>query len=261
MHEGEMGSEMGTDSQLATAKQVEFSEGYSFGFWENFVVSFFPRMVQTGSRPLLKFLCWFFLRWEVEGIENLKKMNTNAIFAPIHVHELDSFMIGAALPWFTRHIPLYYVSKPKWLRPSQNKIFAAVYGSWIFPLMGAIAINPGHQDYEKSLEKHLALLRQGKNLCIFPEGQLRKPGREMRARGGIAYLLEQTGLPAIPVKIEGIDYSLKLSELFTRKRKLKITFRDPVYFNDLKREVADSEINEYQQISQMIIDKINEVDK
>lgn len=214
-----------------------------------------PTLVQRLVRPLLKFICLIFLRWEVRGQKNLALVG-NMIFASNHVHELDSFIVGAALPWFSRHVPLYYVTKPRSAHQgSKSKVFTFLYGRWFFPFLGALAADVGYHDYERTLSKHIRLLREGKNVCIFPEGVIIREDRVTNVRGGVAYMAEATNLPIIPVRIEGID-RMTMSDFFMRKRKMKITFGKPFYLRDLNLGGIKKDGTKYKEISSRIVDEI-----
>lgn len=80
-----------------------------------------------------------------------------------------------------------------WSRPGQN-ILARLWGG--------IPVHRG--DYDRALfDKVLAALRSGYPLLIAPEGgRSHKPGMNP-AKPGVAYLVEQSGMPVIPVGIVG----------------------------------------------------------
>ncbi len=80
-----------------------------------------------------------------------------------------------------------------WSRPGQN-ILARMWGG--------IPVHRG--DYDRALfDKVLAALRSGYPLLIAPEGgRSHKPGMKL-AKPGVAYLVEQSGMPVIPVGIVG----------------------------------------------------------
>lgn len=80
-----------------------------------------------------------------------------------------------------------------WSRPGQN-ILARMWGG--------IPVHRG--DYDRALfDKVLAALRSGYPLLIAPEGgRSHKPGMNL-AKPGVAYLVEQSGMPVIPVGIVG----------------------------------------------------------
>lgn len=61
----------------------------------------------------LRVIFLFFLRMEFQGVDHVKKLKTNAIFAANHANEFDPLIIVSCLPFFSRHIPLVFVSRKK----------------------------------------------------------------------------------------------------------------------------------------------------
>jgi 1-acyl-sn-glycerol-3-phosphate acyltransferase len=177
------------------------------------------------SRPIF----YFFFHFKVVGVENLPK-DAAVIFATNHSSKLDPFLLCAALPLGSRHIPLYFVSREKRFYNSGviEKIF---YGGWLFKLLGSYPAYSGLKDYELSLREHVALLNSGKSVCIYPEGGLSRNGHRAKSRGGVGFLASKTNCPVIPVHIDGIeDFTSK--DFFFRKRKVVITFGRPQHFKE-----------------------------
>jgi 1-acyl-sn-glycerol-3-phosphate acyltransferase len=69
-------------------------------------------------------------------------------------------------------------------------------------LYGAIPVHRGEYD-RQLLDTVLSVIRTGKPLLIAPEGgRSHEPGLR-RAKPGVAYIIEETGVPVIPVGILG----------------------------------------------------------
>jgi 1-acyl-sn-glycerol-3-phosphate acyltransferase len=67
---------------------------------------------------------------------------------------------------------------------------------------GVIPVNRG--DYDRSLfTKLISILRSGRPLLIAPEGGRSHDTAMRRAKPGVAYLAEKTGVPVLPVGIVG----------------------------------------------------------
>lgn len=98
--------------------------------------------------------------------------------------------------------------------------------------MAALQVYTGLNDYRKALKHHIDALECGENVCIFPMGKKHLDEDINQAKGGVSYLAATSGLPIIPVRITGIEH-MKKSEFWMRKRKLKVTFGEPVYFEEL----------------------------
>jgi 1-acyl-sn-glycerol-3-phosphate acyltransferase len=73
-------------------------------------------------------------------------------------------------------------------------------------------------------------------------------------------LAATSGLPIVPVRITGIEY-MKGGEFWKRKRKLQVTFGEPVYFKDLAGiGNTNPEKDECEQTAILLMEKIVALD-
>jgi len=81
-------------------------------------------------------------------------------------------------------------------------VFAKPGQGQLLRLYGVIPVNRG--DYDRSLfTKLISILRSGRPLLIAPEGGRSHDTAMRRAKPGVAYLAEKTGVPVLPVGIVG----------------------------------------------------------
>lgn len=186
------------------------------------LVQYFVTLV---SRPIF----YFFFRFKVVGVENLPK-DTAVVFATNHTSKLDPFILCAALPIGSRHIPVYFVSREKKFYTS-GLIERIFYGGWFFKLLGSYPAYSGLKDYELSLREHVALLNSGSSVCIYPEGGLSRNGHKAKSRGGVGFLASKTSTPVIPVFIDGVEDFTGKDFLF-RRRRVVVTFGEPQHFKE-----------------------------
>jgi len=168
---------------------------------------------------------------EFKGIENVQKLKTNAIFAANHANEFDPLIIVSCLPFFSRHMPLVFVSREKEFYEKLGWR-GKIYGGLFFKLIAALQVYTGLHDYRKALKHHIDALECGKNVCIFPMGKKHLDEDIHQAKGGVAYLAATSGLPIVPIRITDIEY-MKDGDFWKRRRKLQVTFGEPVYFREL----------------------------
>lgn len=188
-------------------------------------------IIQRTAWLPLRIFFYIFLRMEFRGVENVKKIKTNAIFASNHANEFDPLVIVSCLPFLSRHLPLVFVSREKsfyeklgWRR--------RIYGGLFFKLMASLQAYTGLDDYKKALKHHLEALECGRNVCIFPMGKKHLDEDIHQAKGGISFLAAISKLPVVPIRITGIEY-MKDGDFWKRQRKLRVTFGEPIYFNEL----------------------------
>lgn len=193
-------------------------------------------VIQYLVRLTMKPIFVLFLRYEVEGLENIPG-DKPMIFATNHTSKFDPFLLQAALPLFSRHIPLYFVTREKRFYTSGlvEKLF---YGGWFFRLLGGYPAYDGKKDYAYSLREHVRLLKNGRSTCIFPEGGLTRNGHERKYRGGVGYLSYATDSLVLPVYIGGIE-NISFKEFLLRKRKVRIRISEPLHFDYENNEEND----------------------
>jgi len=185
-----------------------------------------PFILQKIGYVVFFVLYKIFMRVEIKGLGNLETETGPFIFAFNHTHELDSTAIPLALPFWSRHFPLFFVSAPK----ERYKTFgwrSFLYGGKFFNALGAYAVLSGQQNYAYALQTHEELLKKGYSVGIFPEGKRTPDGHIGPARGGLGYLIDVSGVPVVPVAISGF-LGISYMDFFLGKRKLVITIGKPM---------------------------------
>lgn len=198
-----------------------------------------PSLLQHFAWVPLRLFGKFFCSFEIKGTEYVKSVKGNVILASNHGSELDPLMLVSALPYFSHILPLAFVSRSKDFYKDNPRSF--LYGGKFFELMGAYPAYSGLNDYEKALKNHLNAINDGKSVCIFPVGKKHRSKDLKSARGGVSYLALKTGLPIIPVKIEGLG-GYSISDYLKGKSKIKITFGSPVQVTDIFSNSLNKEL-------------------
>lgn len=189
---------------------------------------------------------------KIKGIENLKKVPHNAIFACNHSSEMDVFLLPGSLPFLSRFSPIFYTSREQafYKRASWRQRF---YGGVFFNVWGAYPVKVGLHDYAKSLETHENIVREGGSLCIFPEGRTTQDGNIQQGKGGVAYLAYATGRPIIPVRLGG-TFRLSPKDFFLGRRTLSVSFGEPLYVGS--RSGITPSVAEFKAQANIVMDKI-----
>lgn len=206
-----------------------------------------------------RFLLVVFGRIQIRGIENLYGIKTNVIFACNHSSELDPFMVPVSLSMTTRFAPIFYASREKsfYVNSGWRKIF---YGGLFFKACGSYPVSVGLRDYDKSLRNQIRIIKDGGNLCIYPEGQKTRDGRIQPAKGGVAYLALSTGRPIVPVCIDGL-FHFSFAEFFAGRRHLSVTFGAPMYAAASLGSRAGfvPSVNDFKRYANEVMDKIRDM--
>ncbi len=207
-----------------------------------------PFMIQFISWPFFRLFFKFFMHLEIKGLENLKSVSSKVIFAPNHAHELDSWLVRAALPWFSRWSPMIYVTAPIYAFKESNKrgwlgvLYRSGILQYVFALWGAYPLERGNGDYAKSLRTQVSNLKDGYPLCMYPEGKITEDGKLQEFHGGIVYLASETKASIIPVAIKG-TYKLSLKNIFLRKARVFIYYGKSI---EIKARVKESNKDTYE---------------
>lgn len=169
----------------------------------------------------------YFGHFKITGMENLQTIKSPVIFACNHTSELDPFFVPASLSFFSRFSPIFYTSREKafYENCGWRQIF---YGGAFFKTWGAYPVHVGLRDFAKSLSNQIMIIRDGGNMCYFPEGRTTRDGNIQPAKGGVSFLAYKTGVPIVPVRIRGV-FRFNLKNFLLRRLHLSITYGKPLY--------------------------------
>lgn len=218
--------------------------------------AFFQRSVWIPLRVVFTVFCSL----EIKGIDHVKQVRGNIIIASNHLSELDPLLIVACLPFFSRHIPVIYVSNQKYSY-LHSKWKQIIYGGIFFKMIGAYPVYRGLNNYGLSLKNHINVIQQGKNVCIFPHGRRVHASEIAKAKGGVSYLAAHTNSPIIPLRIEGVD-SLTIKSVFFGKRKVSFTFGKPLYAKDIfpqRRKIQKNDHSVYEAAAARLMQRIEQL--
>lgn len=216
----------------------------------------FQRIVWVPFRLCLN----FFGRLEVRGIENLRNLTPNVIFAPNHTSEIDPALIPAALPFWSGFFPVIGASREKQFYKGLG-LHSLLYGSWFFRLTGGFPVYSGLHDYANSVPHHIRLAKAGATFCIFPEGSKTKDGSIQRAKGGLTYIAESANCLIIPVAITGV-YKMTMMDFFLRRRKIVVHFGLPIDQKEIRAHVPhvfEGDISIYKSEANYVMYKVKEL--
>lgn len=214
----------------------------------NFLKNMSIKYTQYIGRILTNFIGRFFLKAEINGLENFKFIEKNGgnLFIANHSSLFDSFLIGGNLPWpHLKSINCYRFMtyyKYVWMR---------LYGFLLF-LIGAYAVWPKKKKISEVLKKTVDLLKNKSDVLIFPTGKLDKEFDPSEARPGVAYLAKELDPFIMPVYIEN-SHNISFIDLIFRKRKVKVFFGKPFKYG----EVGSSD-DELSVLAKKIAEKITQ---
>lgn len=155
-----------------------------------------------------------------------------ASFVPLRVEGLESVPSGPCI--YTPNHQSFFDAYCFGMLPASNLAFAV--RSWPFriPLYGpfmraAQYLNTEAQGAGEMLSGGGKLLRGGASLTVFPEGTRSRTGELGRFRAGAFHLAAATGVPIVPVCIEGTGEFLRKGAFLLHPSTVSIRVLEPVF--------------------------------
>ena len=181
-----------------------------------------------------------YFRIKGEGKENIPE--GPVIIAPNHQSFFDSLFVTAFLKG-KQLKNTYFYAKEKHVKKRWLKFLANRHNIIVMDL---------NKDLKLSIQKLGELLKQKKNLIIFPEGTRTKDGKLGNFKKTFAILSKELKIPIVPVSIKGAYEALPKGAKFPRPfKKIKVKFLPPI------RPETDS----YDKLTEKVYKEIEEAQK
>ncbi|MBK6345366.1 MAG: AMP-binding protein [Bacteroidales bacterium] len=175
-----------------------------------------------------------YFRFRARGIENIPE--GPFILAPNHQSVFDGLFVAAYLRGHQIRKTYVYAKekhiKQRWLKFLANR--------------NNIIIVDLNRDLKASIQKMAEVLKQDRNLIIFPEGTRTLNGKLGQFKKTFAILSRELNIPIVPVSIDGAFKALPKGSHFPRPlTKIRIEFLQPVYpgdhsYDTISHQVKDS---------------------
>ncbi len=173
--------------------------------------------------------CRIFFRLRLFGRENIPKKGA-FIIASNHQSYLDPVLCGAPL-----RRPMHYLARESLF---SNWFFRALISS-----VNALPLKQGEGDLT-TFRRVIELLKEGKGICLFPEGTRTKDGRIEPFKPGLGLLCRRGDAAIIPTVIDGAF------ECWPRHRKMfsfgsiQVQFGQPITVRQAE-EMGDKKLAEH----------------
>lgn len=189
-------------------------------------------MIYWPTFLIMQLINLIYFRAKFQGIEHLPS-GKSFILACNHNSNLDPFIVGIC----------------QWRRFSflaKEELFRSKVSNFLFSGMGAFPIKRDASDF-RALREALRRLKKGCPLILFPEGTRGVGDRKKESQPGVGFLAQKSGVPVIPVFIQGTDKALPHGSKWFKFQPVKVTFGQPLEF---------SKGQDYHQISDSILQAI-----
>lgn len=198
-------------------------------------VCFFTLFASLILNPLFK----LFFKLKVYGKENLE---TNTfIICPNHASFLDGFALFSSLPLSLRYNLFFVGFREYFVLPVIRNLIK---------LIKVIPLNPS-KNLVETMQLSAFVLKNGKILCIFPEGARSISGEIKEFKKGAAIMAKEIGVKVIPTYISGTYKALKRGAWFPRPYPIKVLFGEQYLSDELKEKglSINSNAEDYEAIS------------
>ena len=193
-----------------------------------------PGFVYTATRCLVTVISLFLYRTRATGTENVPAEGP-VLLAPNHFSQMDHFFAG-----------LYLRRQVRIMAKSQ--LFGVRGLTWIFYFGGIFPVRRGHRD-EEAFTTVRTLFEQGGAVMVYAEGGRSRSSELGEPRHGIGRMALESGIPVVPVSINGSAAVRRWRKLFFPK--VTVQYGSPLVFpvdpeatRERQQEVAEEIFDE-----------------
>lgn len=160
------------------------------------------RLFRRLLRPYLHttFARRYFKPFVIEGQENLRDLRDPVIFIANHASHLDFAALIHAIPPRYRGHTYFGSAADRWFLKGRKEL--RKQGWWRSLAYASFPIQRGGGS--RTLGYPEWLIQQGGSIGIFPEGTRTTTGKLGKFRHGVSILALKTGLPVVPIYMDGL---------------------------------------------------------
>ena len=173
----------------------------------------------------------------IKGVENIP-INGPMIIAPNHQSFLDGPLVSCTLPTEVMKNCYYYATEEH-MQGALRKAYARNNNIILME----------RNNLRGSIQKLGEVLKQGKNVVIFPEGRRTFSGELSEFKKTFAILSKELQVPVVPVCIKGAFEALPRSKRFPQPHMIEIEYLSPI--------LPDS-TQSYEELTNQVKQAINE---
>uniref|UniRef100_A0A7N0V7E9 1-acyl-sn-glycerol-3-phosphate acyltransferase n=1 Tax=Kalanchoe fedtschenkoi TaxID=63787 RepID=A0A7N0V7E9_KALFE len=161
-----------------------------------------------------------FYKVQFEGLENLPKPETPAVYVSNHQSFLDIYTL------LTLGRSFKFISK--------TAIFLIPIIGWAMFLMGTIPLKRmDSRSQLDCLKRCMALVKNGASVFFFPEGTRSRNGKLGAFKKGAFSIAAKTGVPVVPITLEGTGNIMPAGmETILNSGSVRVIIHKPIEGND-----------------------------
>ena len=190
-----------------------------------------------------KVFSWVYFPFTAHHTDRIPRQG-GFILASNHISNLDPVLLG-----------ICSVRRMNFM--AKAELFKGALG-FLLPRLGSFPIKRGEADFG-AMREALRRLKEGCAVLIFVEGTRRIGNEPSKAQAGVGFLAMKSGVPIVPVYLQGTDKVMSPGTKFFKRGRVYATFGKPFYvtkeLNDTKG-IGPFDAPSYEEASQRILDKI-----
>lgn len=164
------------------------------------IIGILPKpVVKTIARVVLNNYIKKYANVTVINQERLKDLMRPTIFVCNHLSNSDGLVLNKVLG----EGRVWFVAGAKLAKNELTKLGLDV--------VKTIPINPSSPD-KAALSRVIKKLKSGHSVCIFPEGTRSRLGSLMHGKRGVLLIARLTGVPIVPIGIEGTEKLMPIND-------------------------------------------------
>ena len=179
------------------------------------------------ARWACRLFCILFFRLRVYGRENVPDKGAFVLVGN-HQSYLDPVFCGVPLK---RH--LYFLAR--------DSLFAGRFFGRLISSVNTIPVRQGEADLS-AIKKVIGKLKEGKGVCLFPEGTRTRDGKIAPFKGGFGLLCRRGEAAVVPVVIDGaFEYWPRHKKIFSPGGRIVVCYGKRITAEQVK-EMKDREL-------------------
>lgn len=170
----------------------------------------------------------FFVKINVEGLQNLNNLQFPVIFMPNHISYIDALVLELAMPKKIRKTLSFAAARDVLYDQYKN------YALFIEIAFNSFPIQRGeHENIKQGLDNIGQMLDLGYSVVLFPEGRMSKTGTLQDLRRGAGLIATEMDAWIVPVKIIGTNDIVPYDKVFfTKQGSVTVRLGKPIKFKN-----------------------------
>ncbi len=183
---------------------------------------------------MFNLFCRLFMRLEVEGVEELKKLERPFLICPNHQSFLDPFVVCSNYPYDTFKNTFHV---------GASMFFQGRFMQFVARMLQVVPIDQDTQ-LMRAMKAGAIGLKHGKVLNIYPEGERAFDGKLHDFKNGAAILATELDLPIVPVALDGLHKVWARRSWRIRPAKVRLKFGEPIFPSKELSQTASERLSE-----------------